>query len=50
MPKPTTKNLNNRLLKFIQGSEILEKEFGNPVWDGAQVCNWIVCIEFDSLV
>ena len=35
--KPTTKNLNNHLLKFIQGAEIQEKEFGIPEIDGKQV-------------
>ena len=35
--KPMVKNLNCQLLKFMQGSEILEKDFTIPEFDGKQV-------------
>ncbi len=31
--KPTMKNLNSKLLKFVQGSDILEKEMALPDFD-----------------
>ncbi len=35
--KPTVRNLNSALLKFHQGSDILEKEIQNPELDNKQV-------------
>lgn len=37
MKKPTVKNLNNTLLKFVQGSKIKEKDLTNSKFDGKQV-------------
>ncbi len=39
--KPTVRNLNSALLKFYQGSDILEKEIQNPELDNKQVKNAI---------
>ena len=35
--KPTTKNLNSKLLEFVQGSGILEADFSIPSVDKQQV-------------